>query len=64
MAFNLSYLFERKEALLPAVPQLVTWLQEGRILFPARAAFLDRGARCPRGAAIGRHRRPSRARFQ
>lgn len=39
MAFNLSYLFERKDALLPAVPQLVAWLAEGSILFPQVSSF-------------------------
>jgi synaptic vesicle membrane protein VAT-1 len=34
LAFNLSYLFEQKEALLPAVPDLVAWLERGQILFP------------------------------
>lgn len=45
MAFNLSYLFERKDALLPAVPALVTWLEGGRILFPEVQSFpLSRAA--------------------
>lgn len=59
MAFNLSYLFERKEALLPAVPQLVTWLQEGRILFPEVSRFpltrvRDAHAALQSGATVGR----------
>jgi synaptic vesicle membrane protein VAT-1 len=34
LAFNLSYLFERKDALIPAVPALVDWLERGQIRFP------------------------------
>jgi len=34
LAFNLSYLFERKDSLIPAVPALVGWLERGQIRFP------------------------------
>lgn len=34
LAFNLSYLFERKDALIPALPALVGWLERGQIRFP------------------------------
>jgi NADPH:quinone reductase-like Zn-dependent oxidoreductase len=35
MGFNLSYLFERKAALLPAVEQLLVWADEGKLAAPA-----------------------------
>jgi len=59
MAFNLSYLFESKEALLPAVPQLVTLLSEGSILFPEVHTFplarvADAHRRLQSGATKGR----------
>ena len=39
LAFNLSYLFDKKEALLPAVPDLVRWLEQGQIRFPKVDTF-------------------------
>lgn len=34
MGFNLSYLFERKEALLPALERLVGWVEDGSLAPP------------------------------
>ena len=34
MGFNLSYLFERKAALIPSVEQLLAWADEGRVAPP------------------------------
>jgi NADPH:quinone reductase-like Zn-dependent oxidoreductase len=55
MAFNLSYLFEKKEALLPAVPQIVSWLEQGKIAFPRVDGFpLSRVADAHRTLQSGR----------
>lgn len=59
LAFNLSYLFEKKESLLPAVPDLVRWLEQGQILFPKVDSFpLSRVADAHRtlqsGKTVGR----------
>jgi synaptic vesicle membrane protein VAT-1 len=34
MAFNLSYLFEHKAALIPAIEQVLAWLEEGKVAAP------------------------------
>lgn len=34
MGFNLSYLFERKAALIPAIEQLLAWADEGKVAPP------------------------------
>lgn len=39
MAFNLSYLFERKDVLASAIPDFVRWLESGQIRFPAVQTF-------------------------
>ena len=35
MGFNLSFLFERKSSLLPAVEKLLVWAEQGKIAAPA-----------------------------
>jgi len=59
LAFNLSYLFERKDALLPAVPGLVAWLADGSLRFPRVESFplarvQDAHRRLQSGDTVGR----------
>ena len=54
MGFNLSYLFERKAAFLPAMGQLLGWIEEGKLAPPRVTEFpLDEVARAHRALESG-----------
>ncbi|MFY0582826.1 zinc-binding dehydrogenase [Cystobacter fuscus] len=59
LAFNLSYLFERRDVLEESMGRLLTWLDEGRITPPPVTRFaFDRVADAHRalesGATVGK----------
>ncbi len=54
MGFNLSYLFERKAAFLPALEQLLAWVEQGKVVAPHVTEYpLDEVARAHQALESG-----------